>query len=384
MAGAPLLHDVELADVNAWIGDPSPPCAVLLDLRDKAFSRRVFEVRAHFASRYVPIIAVTDEVRDLAFEEAFASGVEDVSPLEARALGKRLRRVADVDPFALERKNSTVLVVEDDHASRILVGQVFEFAGYKVAYARDPNEALARVVDGDVRIVVAGAATIRALDDADPVWAQAARAGSTAPWIICTPPRDIGRVRDRLVGGAPVAAVAHDAFSSPATLLFVANELIHRPPVDGRLSERLLYGASVRFQLDGRPDQEMGYLYNVSAGGVYVRSLVPPEAGSEIWLEFVPPRSDLAVRLEGTVAWARSYGPARAATHPVGFGVKIEGGSRKSLTRFARSYNVYLAERVALRRREVKPGERPSKRPTLPAVPGALLTGTAVTIRSGV
>ena len=151
--------------------------------------------------------------------------------------------------------------------------------------------------------------------------------------------------------GIPIDAkvAVHDAFASPATLLFVANELVNKPAEDGRKSERLLYGTSVRFRQAGRESEDIGYLYNISKGGLYVRTMAPPDRWDELWLEFVPPRSDRRVHIEGTVVWARRFGPAGSATVPTGFGVQITGGSKADLERYERSYSTFLAERVAIR-----------------------------------
>ena len=158
-----------------------------------------------------------------------------------------------------------------------------------------------------------------------------------------------------LAGIVDQKIAVHDAFASPETLLFVANELINRPAVDGRQSERLLYGTTVDFRAAGRRSADEGYSFNVSAGGIYVRTLAPPERGTEVWLEFVPPRSDRLVHLEGTVAWARRYGPGHNATVPIGFGVQITGGSKADVVRYGSSYRSFLAERLSVRRRTGQP-----------------------------
>ena len=140
----------------------------------------------------------------------------------------------------------------------------------------------------------------------------------------------------------------HDAFQSPATLLFVANELMNSPAVNHRESARVLYGATVQFRQAGRSERDVGYLYNISAGGVYVRTLAPPTNWDELWVEFTPPRSERAVHLEGTAVWTRPYGPGGNASVPSGFGLQISGGSQADTLRYRRCYSTYLAERTAV------------------------------------
>jgi Tfp pilus assembly protein PilZ len=227
----------------------------------------------------------------------------------------------------------------------MLIGRVFHDAGYQVEFATEPDDVVSRALGEKVRVVIVSADIEEKMES---VCLRASSAGSGAAFIVNTPPKEILRMHARLADLSHCRLAVHDAFASSATLLFVTNELVNRPMVDFRESERLLYGATVRFRHAGRDDEEHGYLYNISGGGLYVRTLAPPERGDEVWLEFVPPRSDRRVHLEGAVAWARPFGPGFAATVPSGFGVKIDGGSPKDLARYQQSYRTFLAERAAL------------------------------------
>ena len=146
-----------------------------------------------------------------------------------------------------------------------------------------------------------------------------------------------------------MSVAVHDAFSAPANLLFVANELLNRSLRDARKSERLLYGTTVRFRLAGRESEQLGYCYNLSAGRLYVRSFGPPARLDDLWLELVPPRSDRRVHIEARCVWVRPCGPGRGATVPAGFGVEITGATPTDQERYQHGYRAFLAERSALR-----------------------------------
>jgi hypothetical protein len=88
----------------------------------------------------------------------------------------------------------------------------------------------------------------------------------------------------------------------------------------------------------------VGHSYNVSAGGLYVRTLAPLARGSEAWIELRPPRSDRRVRLEGRVVWTRAFGLNDSATVPPGLGLQIIGSSIGELERYVRSYRAFAAE----------------------------------------
>ena len=111
-----------------------------------------------------------------------------------------------------------------------------------------------------------------------------------------------------------------------------------------RASSRVLYGTTVLFRVAGGEDDEIGYTFNISAGGAYVRTLAPPPRSSDVWLELRPPRSHRRVRLEARVVWTRAFGPNDSATVPPGFGVQLTGGSTADLEWYVRKYRELAAE----------------------------------------
>jgi hypothetical protein len=140
---------------------------------------------------------------------------------------------------------------------------------------------------------------------------------------------------------AAIAGVAGvtitDGFAAPENVLFAANELLTGDRSSGRASARVAHGTAVSFRGAGREQDEQGFTYNVSAKGVYVRTMAPPE-DDEAWLELWPPRLDRRVRLVGRVAWRRPFGYNETATVPPGFGVEIVDGAKKDLALWADGY----------------------------------------------
>jgi CheY-like chemotaxis protein len=334
-----------------------PPTGILLDMTDtRAATALSLAVRSRMTDAVVPIVGLCEQVDDLGFEEAFSSGMDDCCGLAPARLARRLRHLGETVPANVERKDQVVVIADADRSSRLLMGRVFRDAGYQVHFALDAGDALRQALAESVRVVVVSAVLDSEGDDGEPLSVRGPRGGSRAAWIINTPPKQIPLVRARLGLGSDLAGTprvpgaakiaVHDAFASPATLLFVANELLGRPLQDARKSERLLYGTSVRFRTAGRDNEDIGYSYNVSAGGLYVRSLALPERSEELWLEFVPPRSDRLVHLEGKAVWVRRYGPAGKATVPTGFGVEITGASATDRSRFEEGYLRFLEDRT--------------------------------------
>jgi methylmalonyl-CoA mutase cobalamin-binding subunit len=235
-------------------------------------------------------------------------------------------------------------------------------------FASTSAEALTAAAAPDVAAVVVSAALERAGIDGQRLTrhlpALSADDPAIAPaWVINTPPKEIAKMLGRVAQQDTLQMAVHDAFSAPANVLFVVNDVLNQETKNARKSERVLYGTVVRFRPAGRgrSDEDVGYSYNLSAGGLYVRTLALPDDWHELWLEFVPPRSDRAIHLEATAMWTRGYGRAGSATVPSGFGVRITGGSSADLERYDRSYKAFVAER-AVRHASTPTPYTPAKR----------------------
>jgi hypothetical protein len=161
----------------------------------------------------------------------------------------------------------------------------------------------------------------------------------SALWVVTCPPKEL-RARRQALEGVPLAR-AMDGFSPPENVLFLTNEL-RGGAQNQRASARILYGTSTAFRDAGRHEDDVGYTYNVSANGLYVRTLSPPQ-DEDVWLELCPPRTERRVRLVGRVAWRRRFGWSDSATVPPGFGAQIVDGARADLDAWRSGYEA-LAE----------------------------------------
>ena len=359
-----------LAAAKQWLGtNTTPPQAVVLDITAPAAAASALRLRADHWNLALPIIGIADKVCDLTFEDAYSAGIDDVCPLDALALGRRFRHLAKVDPTKIPPTDREVVVADEDRSSRMLIGRVFRDAGYRVVFAPDAEHASA-YAQGPAVVAVILSAAIETEAEA-PLSHRAFRQGSKAAWIINTPPKQIPVALARYGEGNSPRIAVHDAYASPASLLFVVNDLLNKPATECRASERVLYGSSARFRHAGRDDDEVGYLFNISGEGLYVCTLAPPQRDEEMWIEFTPPRSDRRVHLEATAVWARRHGSGRSATVPCGFGARLTGGSTADLARYHRGYQTFLAERTALRESTCPPQRLlvDSMRPTVPCEP---------------
>ncbi len=312
------------------------PHSILVDVTLPECEAFCCDTRAQSELAQVPLLALSQELDDLSFASTFSWGGDDAVTLRhPRALIERLRGLpkdALVPPSACRGR---ALVCEAEHTRRVALASVLRNAGYQVTFAVEPDDARRFTRSSEFALIV-----VNAEFDEHPraLLEEAREAGSEALWILTAPPRRLAEVREQLVG--TTRATVCDGFAPPENVLFLANELGRTQGIDNRASARLLYGTRVDFRPAGLEHDDHGYTYNVSLGGLYVRTLSPPKE-DVVWLELMPPRSDRRVRLEGQVAWRRAWGPNVSATVPPGFGVQITDGTSRDIEAWKEGYRTF-------------------------------------------
>jgi Tfp pilus assembly protein PilZ len=322
------------------------PQAILVRMEAEGAAEACAHVRAQARFAQVPIFGVASEPNDLAFTEVFGWGGDDVLGVtSSQPLARRLRLLmaqpARTAPHAsLSRMPALagLAVVAGAEATwRTVMGRALNNGGFAVRFATSAKDLATESVATGVRIVVIA-------DDFLPeggasALASARQLGSDVGWVVVAPPKRMGAVRAEVAAAGRASVL--DGFAPPENVLFVVNELLSSRGVDQRGSARLLYGTSVAFRAAGREEDEIGFSYNVSATGVYVRTLAPLEPKQDVWLEMWAPRSERRVRLAGTVAWRRPFGPRGGATVPAGFGVAFTEGLAGDLDRWRAGYEAF-------------------------------------------
>jgi len=314
-----------------WLGQHEPHSLLIKSGKD--VEQTCFEVRSQLRHGLVPIVALSSQVDVLAFAEIFSWGGDDVVGLgDWDKLIARLRRLPKA-PWerAPQASQRVALIAATERSRRVVLARVLANAGYLIQFAVTLEDAGAFAERNPPRLVVIDAD----LDGALELVRRLAPAHGQTLWIITAPPRRLRECRGGLRGLANAALT--DGYAPPENVVFLANELGSGRGVDKRASRRLLYGTLVRFRSAGRDSDDLGLSYNISRGGIYVRSLAPPIEDT-VWLELTPPRTERRVRLEGSVAWRRGYGPSDTATVPPGFGVRINDATRADLKAWEEGY----------------------------------------------
>lgn len=305
------------------------------------------EVVAHLHgdARYgsVPVLGLAQDRTEVAFAELFRHGGDDLaSPRSQRGLVARLRQlVAQASAPAPAARGGHAVVAGTSLRARTAVGRMLEHAGIITHFVNNAQDAEGLACSGEVDFVVA-------FDDLSPdgaasAWRASRAKGAKAPWIVLAPTRRAAAARHALERHPGIAVL--DAYAPPDHVLFVANELLRPELAERRSSSRVLFGTAVSFRGAGAAEDDVGLTYNLSASGLFVRTLAPLEADQEVWLELWPPHTTRAVRLAGRVAWRRPFGPTWTATVPPGFGVALTGGLPGDLERW-RAAHAALAGRL--------------------------------------
>lgn len=339
-AGVPVTVVAETEKVAYEIDDDTP-LAMLLRLDAPGAARACAQLRSQARLAQVPLFGVADELSDLAFTELFVWGGDDLVGLtSAQPLTRRLRALRGGGERAAGKASAEkpqAVVAGHDATWRSVMGRALYNGGFTVRFAVSVEGLLSEALNESASVAVVA-------DDLEAGGAQSALStvrlrGSKAACVLVAPPKRMAAATAALrpLGHMSVA----DGFAPPENVLFLVNELLAARGVDKRASARLLYGTTVAFRAAGRDADEIGFSYNVSAGGLYIRTLAPLEPGQEAWLEMWPPRSERRVRLSGKVAWRRPFGNIGGATVPAGFGVTISEGLAGDFDRWRTGYEAF-------------------------------------------
>lgn len=295
--------------------------------------------RAQGRHRALPILSLAHEPSDLIFVGAYSWGADDVvSPDSSWPLARRLRALTQASSGQQPAPRGTAVVGELDQYRRVATARALFNVGYDVRFALTEEDLQAFSLEPKVSLVVLSTelcGCAAALID------ETRSNGSIAQFIVSAEPRKHNELSKQLFRKNDVRLT--DSSAPPENVVFLANELAAGTLPDKRASPRILHGTTVRFRGEGRERDELGFSYNVSEGGMYVRTLAPP-IDDVVWLELTPPKSSKRVRLVGEVAWRRPFGPSGRATVPPGFGLKLIDASHSCRLRWQEGCSAAASE----------------------------------------
>jgi DNA-binding response OmpR family regulator len=268
----------------------------------------------------MPVIALADEEDDVHFARAYRASADEVLVL-GRPADLKGRLVSMPKPTIPQPGNARgdAVVADADRTRAEVIERVLRDAGFRVEMAMDAFAARLQAGRPSLKVAVIDAS----LDDVPALIAQARSKASRCAWVVRARPEQLDELRQKLGGLDRVAVVS--AYGPPEDVLFETNRMIEPRSTDGRGDARHLFGTIVRLHFGGSEHFEIGYTYNVSPLGLFVRTLLLPPAET-LELSIVPPGTTRRIRLEGRVVWRREFGATRREPVPAGFGIQLTGG----------------------------------------------------------
>ncbi|MGD8861500.1 MAG: PilZ domain-containing protein [Myxococcales bacterium] len=255
----------------------------------------------------LPVVALAEHPTAAEYQDAYFAGVDDVQIVADDA--GLTRRLANLSEFEAGARPGTTLgrvavAAPDDHDRRRL-GRPLRQAGFEVDYVQQLDPALEQ--DEDLLFIVA---THDAVDDLD---SRPERTADGTP-VLWFGPEELD---------VPALRVGDQLTNATSRLLFFADEQRTAAFKDRRKSERKLYPALCAFREEGDMQPIFGVTHNVSAGGMYVRTLDPPRQNARMWIELAAPVSETPVHLRARAVWRRLPGSGPGVL-PAGFGLQLE------------------------------------------------------------
>jgi CheY-like chemotaxis protein len=321
-------------------GRPVPRC-VFLDAASVDTRAFLTWMRAQPALFPIPVVVMLPDVSDAAFKQAHQHGADDAMSIhDTTGMTRRIAQLAEFDPLVRPppTRGRVVIACAEDR-SRVMLGRILRIGGFDVAFARTAADIHAAGREG-VELVVA-TRHLAPEGAVDAIRKLRAGCGRDVPAVLLAPPGDPSDLGDdaRELG----RAVASSEDAPPDNLLFLANELLLPDVINKRESARILHSTLCSFRAAGSLRSSFGLTYNVSAGGLYVRTLDPLARGTTVWLELDPALGE-AVQLRGEVVWRQGMSNNRGA--PTGFGVRLEPSAcvPSDLARYVEGYRRIAAK----------------------------------------
>ncbi len=268
----------------------------------------------------VPVVALVEGEEDGAFARAYRAGADEVLPVQhTEWLAARLRALPKPSIPQPGNSRGDAVVADADRTRAEVVERVLRDAGFRVEVAVDGFSTRLQAGRPSLKVAVVDAS----LDDVPALIGQVRSKGARCAWIVRARPEQLDELRAKFGMNDCVAVVS--AYGPPDDVLFETNRLLEQKDADGRADARSLYGTILKLRWGANGAEDIGYSYNVSSLGLFVRTLVVP-AGDTVGVEVTPPGGDAKVQLDCKVVWRREFGTTRKEPVPAGFGVQIVGG----------------------------------------------------------
>ncbi|WNG33814.1 response regulator [Archangium violaceum] len=284
-----------------------------------------------------PLVLLANLETPTEFIESLSQvGADDclLKPLRPHQLQPRLAVVSTprppVNPISLGRLGPKVVsIVHGRQSFAWRTGELFEHSGYHVLYSSIEDEHVPRDESGiDLHIFCTESREelARALRLRQPAGLRPGARG----FLLCAggPGELVSSPGGGLMAGFDITQVFPEHIVQKANAWFSKSSDALRP------ESRVPFFCPVEYREAGNifGTWNSCYSYDLSPGGIFLRTLVPARPGSAVELKIHLTTHRTELLGSGVVAWANTYADRKAFSYPIGMGVQFLGMSPKGLS----------------------------------------------------
>ena len=267
----------------------------------------------------LPVIMITSAQKSEVIRRCFVAGADDflLKPLNEKHVLAKVEavRLGLGIPPRLQPPGRSVLLATDKVFFKTVLARLIEHSGYAVRVCGLPSETLSAIRAAPPDVVV----TDVNLGGQDPAaWLKLlheAFGKAKAPVIA---------IASGPVTGAPLPEIfPYDVEDDLEHLVRHLNGVLTGATIraDRRMKPRVPLYTGVQFRLYGEREWFMGFSYDLSESGVFVRTLTPLAAKAPVEMAFRLEDAGETLECKGLVTWCNTFGPRTVFSYPYGMGI---------------------------------------------------------------
>lgn len=279
---------------------------------------------------HIPIVMLTGTDAAPEIMHSWRAGADDYlpKPIRLSQLASKIAALRALPPVpdgsrARLPSRQRLVYVENRLFYRTRLGGALEHAGFQIRYCKDGSEALRALAahgqDIDLLLCDLGALGPDGFEGARQLREQVGRQKPVVLMSAVDPPPEIQSALQQLTGHQ----LLNKRILPAEAILAKINFLLQREAIDVRPHERVPFFSVVEFRAN--PDDEWlsGFAYDISTGGIFIRTMTPfpPLSSIEMKVRFFAAKDDVYCR--GVVAWANAFNSRSAFSYPLGMGVRF-------------------------------------------------------------
>jgi len=214
--------------------------------------------------------------------------------------------------------NKRILVADDNLAVRIMLEDILSEAGYDIVTAEDGQKAFDALKDGKFDLVILDLLMPQKSGFEILEWL---REQKKQPMVlvhtgIFRSPEEIERLRK-------LGAKGYIYKSAPVEeILYRVNRALYPITQDTRKYPRVPVNLNIEYRINSKWHQ--AFTSTIGSGGMFIRTINPPESGTPIAIKFRLPETGKVVEAMAKVVWRNEYNPESKKSTLPGMGVKFE------------------------------------------------------------